>query len=270
MSTHVPSHPVFLPDAFLARLVAELDDETVRAIILRGSYARGDAIAPYSDIDLTCIIQDHAGHNLPKRFFWRDGYLVSVSTHSYAAYRERFSKPEQAIFAVTGIQEAQVLLDKDGAFSQFQQEALNFRWESLQMAANCYAGQRVMELSEIILRLLRVLRSKDEVLLAKMLLDVIGDLTEAMAVQRGLLVRGQTYFHQVQVSVGLHSAWTRYQQCAAGFDPEQSAPLSLEERGKAALHLYQETFSLLESALLAEHRDAIAPLIAMIEQALTT
>jgi hypothetical protein len=33
----------FLSDEFLARLVAELDNEAVRAIILRGSYARGDA-----------------------------------------------------------------------------------------------------------------------------------------------------------------------------------------------------------------------------------
>jgi hypothetical protein len=269
MSTHFSSHSISLPDELLNRLVAELDDETVRAIILRGSYARGDAIAPYSDIDFTRMIQDHAGHTLPKRFFWRDGYLVSVSTHSYAAYRERLNKPEQAIFAVTGIQEAQVLLDKDGAFPQFQQEALKFRWEPLQMTANRYAGQRMMELSEIILRLLKVLRWKDEILLTKMLLDIIGDLTEVVAVQRGVLVKGQTYFHQVQAAVGQYSAWTRYQQCAAGFDPEQSAPLSLDKRGKAALRLYQETFALLQSALFPEHRDAIAPLIVMIEQALT-
>ncbi len=40
-----------LSQAFLSQLINDLDD-TVRAIILHGSYARGDAQPPHSDIDL--------------------------------------------------------------------------------------------------------------------------------------------------------------------------------------------------------------------------
>src|SRR2546430_776822 len=140
-----PSAPQTLPAELLAQLVTELDNESVRAIILRGSYARGDATPPYSDIDLTRIIWETAGHNLPKRFFWRDGNLVSVSTRSYAAYQERLTQPEQAIFVVTGVREAHILLDKDGAFNAFQQAAFAFSWQPLQPAANSYAGQKLLE-----------------------------------------------------------------------------------------------------------------------------
>lgn len=258
--------PNFLPDEFLARLVSELDNDTVRAIILRGSYARGDAIAPYSDVDITLIIHETAGYNLPKRFFWRDGYLVSVSQHSYAAYRERLTKPEQAIFVVTGVREAHILLDKDGEFRTFQQEAWAFRWQGVQQAANIYAGQRLMLLSEIILRTMRMLQLQDTVLLAKMILDILFDVTEAVAVQRGLLLEGQNYWHKVYESVGYHSAWTHYHMRATGGGTGVS--LTLRERGIAALCAYQETCKLLQSSLRSDHMEAVEPLITLIDQTL--
>lgn len=258
--------PNFLPDDFLAKLVADLDNETVRAIILRGSYARGDAVAPYSDVDITLIIHETAGYNLPKRFFWRDGYLVSVSQHSYAAYRERLTKPEQAIFVVTGVQEAHILLDKDGEFCTFQQEAWAFRWQDVQQVANIYAGQKLMLLSESILRTLRMLQFQDTVLLAKMLLDILFDITEAVAVQRGLLLEGQNYWHQVYESVGDHSNWAHYHMQAAGSNT--GASLTLRERGIAALRAYQETYKLLKSSLRSDHVEAIEPLITLINQTL--
>ncbi len=121
MAEHTPSPSASLSRAFLSSLVAELNDDTVRAIILRGSYARGDAVPPYSDVDLTRIIEETTGSHQPKYYIWREGYAVSVSTRSYAAYRERFTIPQEAIFVVTGVQEAQVLLDKDGSFRAFQQ-----------------------------------------------------------------------------------------------------------------------------------------------------
>ncbi|HEU5382254.1 MAG TPA: nucleotidyltransferase domain-containing protein [Ktedonobacteraceae bacterium] len=258
--------PHVLPDDFLAKLVADLNNETVRAIILRGSYARGDAVAPYSDVDITLIIHEAAGYNLPKRFFWRDGYLVSVSRHSYAAYRERLTKPEQAIFVVTGVREAHILLDKDGEFRAFQQEAWAFRWQDVQQAANIYAGQKLMLLSESILRTMRMLQFQDTVLLAKVILDILFDITEAVAVQRGLLLEGQNYWHRVYESIGDHSAWAHYHMRAAGSNT--GASLSLRERGIAALRAYQETCKLLQSSLRSDHMEAIEPLIALIDQAL--
>ena len=267
MTEQTSSPAVFLPDKLLSRLVAELDNETVRAIILRGSYARGDAVPPYSDVDLTRVVQETAGHHQPKYYLWRDGYAISVSTHSYAAYRERFTKPQEAIFVVTGVQEAIVLLDKDGEFRSFQQEAKAFRWEPLQREANRYAGHMMMDQTEIILKLLRALRLHDMVLLSDVLTDLIPAMTEAFAVQRGILIySGNTYFQQVQEIAGQQSAWTRYHRLAVGIDDDPTP--SLEQRGIAALRLFQEAARLLQPFLIAQHWDAIEPLQSIIDREL--
>ena len=78
--THNPSHiPSIISDEFLAKLVAELDDGTVRAIILHGSYAHGDALPPYSDVDLVRITRETLDRKQEKRFIWREGYLLNLS-----------------------------------------------------------------------------------------------------------------------------------------------------------------------------------------------
>ncbi len=46
-----------LSDSFLEALVAEIDTEQIRGIILGGSQARGDA-TPYSDVDVACFVAD--------------------------------------------------------------------------------------------------------------------------------------------------------------------------------------------------------------------
>lgn len=265
MTEQTSSPSVFLPDELLSRLVTELDDETVRAIILRGSYARGDAVPPYSDVDLTRIIRETAGYHQPKYYMWRDGYTISVSTHSYNAYRERFSKPQEAIFVVTGVQEAIVLLDKDGEFRTFQQEARAFRWEPLQQEANRYAGQQMMELCEDILRILRSFRYSNALLLSQQLTDPLLILTRVMAVHRGILLKGITHFDQVQEALGRDSTWTYYHLLATGSQRDST----LQERGSALLRLYQQTAQLLRSHLLPEHWDAIEPLQSIIERELT-
>jgi hypothetical protein len=82
MSTHFSSHPVTLSDEFLARLIAELDDKTVRAIILHGSYAPGDAVPPYSDIDLVRIVFETPKIHEHKRFLAVIAtFLVSLLVH---------------------------------------------------------------------------------------------------------------------------------------------------------------------------------------------
>ena len=43
-----------ISDAFLEKLITEIDDDTIRGIVLGGSHARGNP-TPYSDIDLACF-----------------------------------------------------------------------------------------------------------------------------------------------------------------------------------------------------------------------
>ena len=64
MSQTQKYQPATLPDAFLAELIQELDNEDIVGMTLGGSYAR-DAATPYSDIDLAC--------------FWREGLKLPFS-----------------------------------------------------------------------------------------------------------------------------------------------------------------------------------------------
>lgn len=261
--THPSSH---LSDAFLTKMVAELDDEATQAVILHGSYVRGDALPVYSDVDIVRILQETAGQYEQKRFIYRDGYLLSISSRPLSVYRTRFMQPETAIFAIPGVREARILLDKDGAFHKLQQEAWQWRWEPLQDAANAYASQVMVAQTEIVLKLLRAFALHDLIALSEMITDLFAAVTDAVAVQLGVLVRsGNTYFHQVQESMGPQSAWTRSHLRIAGV---AVPPLSLKERGKEALFLYEETARLLKPVIYPEHWDVIEQTIHTVKQPL--
>lgn len=260
------SPTLFLPADMLSRLVTELDDESVTAILLHGSYARGEALPPYSDIDLVRILYETPEREQRKQFFWCNGYLVTLSSRPLSLYQEWLKVPQEAIFRISSIRDAQILLDKHGSFRRFQQEACNWKWEALQEAANAYASQVMLEQTEIVLKLLRAFAIHDAVAASEMMLDLFSSLTDAVAVQRGIVIRsGNTYFHQIQQTIGLNSQWTRYHLRAAGAQTPDAPPPSLEERGMAALHLYRETFWILQDALQAGQKEAIRPLLKMIE-----
>lgn len=257
-----------LSNEFLSKLVAELDNENVTAIVLHGSYARGDATY-YSDVDLVRIARETQGSTQSKQYTYRNGLLVSISTRTIAQYRKRLTRPEEAIFAVPGVREARILLDKEGAFQTFQQEARAFRWEPLQAAANDYASHRLMMHTEYVFKLLRALYLRDSIPLLEMILDLLYAVTDMVAVQRGILVTsGNTYLQQIIESIGRGSPWTHYYLLAAGVDSNDAPNISLEQRGMAALRLYRETAHILQPSLNAAHRDVIEQSIAVMNSAL--
>jgi predicted nucleotidyltransferase len=257
-----------LSSEFLSQLTSELDDETVIAIILHGSYARGNAMPPYSDIDLVRILHETPERKQLKRFIWYDGYLLNLSSRPLSIYKEWLTIPQEAIFRLSTIQDARILLDKDGTFRAFQQEARNWQWEPLQEAANRYASQVIVELSETILRTLGALQFQRKVMLVqRVILHILPGVTKAIAVQRGILIRGNNYLQQVQETVGVDSVWTRTYMDAAGM-AVGGIPNTTEARSIAALRLYQETVRLLQPHLLPEHRETIEVLTTLVDQML--
>src|SRR5712692_1735074 len=261
-------HTNTLSDEFLSKLVTELDNENVTAIVLHGSYVRSDATY-YSDVCLVRLVRETQEPTQSKQYTYRDSLLVSISTRTIAQYRKRFTRPEEAIFAVPGIREARILLDKEGAFQTFQQEARAFRWEPLQTAANDYASHRLMTHTEYVFKILRALYLKDTIALLEMILDLLYAVTDIIAVQRGILITsGNTYLRQILESVGRGSPWTQYSLLAAGVDSNDTSGISLEQRGMAALRLYRETVHILQPSLNAAHRDVIEQSIAVMESAL--
>lgn len=256
-----------LPAEFLAQILPELDDETVTAIILHGSYARGNAMPPYSDIDLVRILKETPERRQQKRFIWHQGFLLNLSSRPLSIYRDWLTQPQEAIFRITTLQDAVILLDKEGIFRTFQQELLSWRWEPLQEAANRYASQQLVELSETVLRLLGALRFGHTVTQVQRIVHhILPTVTEAVAVQRGLLIRNR-YVQQVQELLGGDSRWTQLYMHAAGA-PLHGESLALEARSRAALRLYQETVRLLQHALLPEHQATIEVLLRVVDQQL--
>lgn len=124
------------------------------------------------------------------------------------AKREELARPETAIWAVPGLQQAQMLLDKDGSLGELQRAALTFIWEPLQAVADAYASHIVMGDGEEVHKIPGALMARDESAILYGTLGLVLGLARAVAIQRGLLIQTEnSFFRQVQEAVGRDSAW---------------------------------------------------------------
>ncbi len=249
---------------FLSRLVAELDEDAVTALILTGSVARGEATS-YSDVDLTRFVREGSEYTAYKPYTYREGRLISIHTRTISHYREQFTVPQEAIFVIPNLREARILLNKDGAFRTLQQEAEAWTWEPLQGAADRYAAGILITYIEYVHKTLRAFLRQDVFALSEMTLGLFSALTDAIAVHKGMLVAsGNSYFQQVQETVGQESPWSHYHRRIAGINTE----VSTQARGISALRLYQETAQHLWSTLDLTDRETVAQALTVIDQAL--
>lgn len=243
-----------LSEALLAILTAELDGDDVTGLVLGGSYARGDA-GPYSDVDLAPIIRE--GRPVPpKRFFYRDGLLGSVSPRTLARWRAAMYAPETAIYALPSIREVRILLDKDGSIADLKREARGLTWDALQPEANRAAARAVFLAVEDAMKTFAALEAHDASALCRALLELLYAMPLAVALHRGVLVAsGNTFFNQLYAAAGADSAWTIALREALGAVPPHESSLyrtPLEARGVAALRLYAATAAMLRPALTAD------------------
>ena len=256
-----------LSDEFLRALVDELAGKQTVAIILAGSHAQGEA-TPYSDVDLAHLVAAPLS-GPDKRYYYRDGHLVSVATRPLAWFRVAVTRPEQAVFYVAGLREARILLDREGAFRAFQQELEHFSWTPLQEAANAYASSAMMHLAEVAHKVLSALVRGGRMSLFEATSGLWYALTQAVAVQRGVLaVSSHTHMRQVQEAVGTDAPWTRYHGVVAASDVHAARTISVEARAIAALCLYRETVALLRPVIRLEHREVAEQTVVTIEAAL--
>ena len=261
--------PETLSDDFLRALVAEFADETIHAVALSGSFARGAADA-YSDLDLVCYTR-----SLPRarrdreRLLYRDGRLVSVDLQSLDDRLADLRQPAAAIRAVPALRRLRPLLDRDGALAAAQRAARAFTWAPLQPAADAYASFTLVRLAEVAHKILGGLAARDEGRATLATWELVLDLTGAVAVGRGVLIDSdRTFFRQVQGAVGRDTAWTRQHRLAAGLEETATALPPALARGAAALRLYRETAILLAPILEPDHREVAAGAVERIALAL--
>ncbi|HEX9069635.1 MAG TPA: nucleotidyltransferase domain-containing protein [Ktedonobacterales bacterium] len=245
--------PPDLPNGLLAALVAELDGPSVTGIALGGSYARGDA-NPFSDVDLAAFVPD--GRPVPaKRLIVRDGYLVSISWKTCAAWREGLSHPERAILLAPSARALRILLDRDGSLARLVEAGRRFEWAPLQAEADRFASQLLALTAEHARKTLAALVARDELALSTALASMASHSVLAVATQRGIMITSEnTLARQVIESVGESSLWAHALRLALG---ATGTPGLLAARGQAALGLYGETAALLREVLRADDLPAI-------------
>jgi predicted nucleotidyltransferase len=155
-----------------ARLADEVDSHGRAAILLAGSWARGNAHQA-SDIDLWVV-----GKRGRDRILERDGHMVCVKFSMAADERREMRNPGRLDGAVPGWRNAKILRDPHGVAARLRSEARRFRWPPIRKARDAYVADLLAGLAEEVAKLLRALETDER---------------ETASVQRNLLANRMAF-----------------------------------------------------------------------------
>jgi hypothetical protein len=252
-------------------LARRYDSEAVRAIVLMGSHARGDA-GPFSDIDLVRFVDQPAGMKPAAGSYLVDDRLVVVSDVFLDDIDSWFTDSRKAVEMISGLRTAIPLIDTANTFAPIQARAHNFTWnKTLQDMADNWTSQQMVGWIEEVHKGLEGLRRGHSGRLLNARFGLSWGLTRLMAVSKAVLISGDNgWFEEVANAVGRESEWTRLQAVAFGVAGKPGEPPSLSQSVKAGLRLYQETAALLSGTLRPEDRPLVERTADRIEQQLKT
>ncbi|MEM7019248.1 MAG: nucleotidyltransferase domain-containing protein [Pseudomonadota bacterium] len=244
-------------DETLKRLLKErFDAPQVYALVLMGSYARGDA-GPFSDIDLVRFV-DNVGQTEPQSYLIEDK-LVVVSEVAAEQVEAWFIEPEQAVEVISGLRLAKALVDRDQAFEQIQARAQAFEWDSeMQRKANQWASKQMVGWIEEVHKGFEGLRRNDVGRLLNSRHGGSWGMTKVMCVQRGILLSGDNaFFDTLEEVMGAQSDWLYWRRIAFGVTQASDAGPSLREQVIAGLRLYALTAEMLGDILLPKDKPLV-------------
>jgi hypothetical protein len=259
---------IVVPDSFLRNLVSQLDNENTIGITMAGSIARGEGDR-YSDIDIQHYVRLAPETKVEANSLrYLDGFLVSIHASTLEEETTGMHRPHRAIWVLPGLQQARILLDKDGSVARLIECARNFRWQDIQPAADAMASWQLCSLAEEIHKILSGLEAGDESKTIYAVTSLFFDLVETLLFQRGILVPTENaYFDLAQKSAGRNSEWTRQLRLAAALDPLPPGIPVYMSRGVAAMNLYRLTAGLMAGILRPQEAAVIQRSIAISTQA---
>jgi predicted nucleotidyltransferase len=257
-----------LTDSFLQSLIALLDDDNTVGLTLAGSFARGEG-GPYSDVDIHQYVRQMPADDTAAYVMrYMEGHLVSITLMTVDVQSACLRDPKKAIWAVPGLRQERILLDKDGSIEALKESAARFNWEPMQAAAAAYASWNLGGLAEEIHKILAGLAERDESKTLNATMGLTQGLATTILVQRGVFIPSENILIKiVQETAGWESDWTRQYRLAVGLDtlpPEQPAFIG---RGVSGLRLYCETAGLLQESLQPEDAAVIYRAIEIIQKA---
>ena len=247
-----------LSDLFLQSLVTQLDNDNTLGVTMAGSYARGEG-QPFSDVDIHHYVKQMPV-DAAESFFLRyaDGYLVSISLMTLDEQRASLRDPKRAVWAIPGLSQERVLLDKDGSITALKKIAAETTWKLLQAAADAYASWNLSGCAEEVHKILAGLAERNESKTLYATWGLTRGLADCLLVQRGTLIPTENaYIDLAQETAGRKSDWTHQFRRAAGLDPFTPGKTAFIGFGTAGLRLYCETARLLQDILLPAHADVI-------------
>jgi hypothetical protein len=252
---------------FLQTLIDRFDRPDVDALVLVGSYARGQA-HQYSDIDLARFTSAHGqGRSQAFKGLIAD-QLVVVNDLGSAAVDEIFTKPEVASGYIAGLRVARPLRDRHNTFAHIQARARAFTWDSrMQQEANSWASEALAGWSEDMRKGLAGLITNDIGQLLSARFASSWGLSRIMQVQRGVLLEsGHDFYDVVSKVIGADSEWVRLRSIAFAIPDAQGYVSTLREQVLAGLQLYIETANLLALVLRPKDEPLIKQTIELIQE----
>lgn len=251
-----------LSDSFIRTALQQIDSPDVLGVGVVGSYARAQE-SKYSDVDFDIFVSRLPQNHYTLKYW--DEKLVSLSYTLLEDERRALTDPRRAIWAVPGLSEMKILLDKGGALSALQQSALDFDWAPLQPAADEFAAGQIMGNAEEVHKLLSGLARGHESTVLYATWGLVKNMLEAVAVQRGIMIVSENrYFDLIQDAVGRDSKWTRAFRTAWGLDPHAS---QYQSRGAAALTLYRLSAAMFDDLIPEMHREVVNRTLQLIKEA---
>jgi predicted nucleotidyltransferase len=226
------------------RLVPELVGEGAVAVVMTGSYARGNA-TDLSDLDLM-VVGDGPAYALDVR----DGVLVAQSWASEDAHRARLRSPPEVGSSVLGWREAVVLHDPEGVAAELKRHAVGWGWEQLDPGCDEWVAEELVGFAEEVLKLAAALHS-GHTLTAAVQRDLLAlRLAPILAVHHRLLYGSENVVWE-QVGGRMGEEWQRAQAVAFSTGGE-----SLELSCAASLRLFRLAIDCV-AALLDDRQSAV-------------
>lgn len=238
----------------------------VRAILLMGSYARGEA-GVFSDVDLVRVVDGIDGTTSLVGAHWYKGRLVTVSDATPEQVGNWFTEPQEAVKWIAGLRVARPLFDPDGLFAVIQARAHAFTWsEAMQTKANRWVSQAMVGWIEEVHKGLEGLRRGDIGRLINARHGLSWGLNEVMAVYKGVLLSGDNgVWGEVAAASALPSEWVALRNRAFAVNGLDGIVPSLREQIAAGLQLYALTAQLVAPALQDDEREMVTEVVKRID-----
>lgn len=230
---------------FARRFADEIDPQRRSAIVLAGSWARGDA-REVSDIDLWVI-----GRKQGDVILERDGRQVSVRYSTVAGDRRAMRTPARLGGAVPGWCTAKILRDPNGSAARLRTEARSFRWRSVRRDCDAYIADQLVGWAQHVAKILRAMETGER---------------ETAAVQRGLIANRMALLRSLDLEYlweTENGLWERVgKRAGPAFRRAQRAALGIHGESwrascEAALHLYALTARANLSLLRGDNRKIV-------------